>query len=306
MESSRILIIGGTGYIGRHVARASAALGHPTFVLVRESTVSDPSKAQLVESFKSSGITIVHGSLDDHASLVEAIKKVDVVISTVGTAQLMDQINIVKAIKEVGSIKRFLPSEFGNDVDKVNAVEPAKSVFAIKAKIRRATEAEGIPYTYVSSNCFAGYFVPNLGQRGLTAPPRDKVVIFGDGNAKVVFVKEEDIGTFAIKAVDDPRTLNKTLYLRLSANTYSFNELVALWEKKINKTLEKVYIPEEQMLKMIEETPFPGNVGLAIAHSIFVNGDQTNFEIGADGVEASELYPDVKYTTVDEYLSQFV
>ena len=300
------MIIGGTGYIGRHVARASAALGHPTFVLVRESTVSDPSKAQLVESFKSSGITIVHGSLDDHASLVEAIKKVDVVISTVGTAQLMDQINIVKAIKEVGSIKRFLPSEFGNDVDKVNAVEPAKSVFAIKAKIRRATEAEGIPYTYVSSNCFAGYFVPNLGQRGLTAPPRDKVVIFGDGNAKVVFVKEEDIGTFAIKAVDDPRTLNKTLYLRLSANTYSFNELVALWEKKINKTLEKVYIPEEQMLKMIEETPFPGNVGLAIAHSIFVNGDQTNFEIGADGVEASELYPDVKYTTVDEYLSQFV
>nr|M1T9X3.1 RecName: Full=Phenylcoumaran benzylic ether reductase IRL1; AltName: Full=Isoflavone reductase-like 1; Short=GbIRL1; Short=IFR-like protein 1 [Ginkgo biloba]AGG40646.1 isoflavone reductase-like protein [Ginkgo biloba] len=306
MGKSRILIIGATGYIGRQVAKASAALGHPTLILVRETTASNPEKAQLLESFKSSGITIVHGSLEDHASLVEAIKKVDVVISTVGGAQIADQLNIIKAIKEVGTIKRFLPTEFGNDVDKTSAVEPAKGLFALKVKIRRAIEAEGIPYTYVSSNCFAGYFLPNLGQPGLTAPPRDKIVIFGDGNAKAVFVKEEDIGTFTIKSVDDPRTLNKTLYLRLPANTFSFNELVALWEKKIGKTLEKVYVPEEQVLKTIAETPFPGNIIISIAHSIFVKGDQTNFEIGDNGVEGSELYPDVKYTTVDEYLNQFV
>jgi hypothetical protein len=46
---------------------------------------------------------------------------------------------------------------------------------------------------------------------------------------------------------------------------------------------------------------------LAINHSVFVKGDHTNFEIEASfGVEASELYPDVKYTTVEEYLQQFV
>ena len=66
-----------------------------------------------------------------------------------------------------------------------------------------------------------------------------------------VYVKEEDIGTFTIKAVDDPRTLNKTLYLRLPANTLSFNELVGIWEKKIDKTLDKVYVPEEEVLKSI-------------------------------------------------------
>ncbi|GLJ17758.1 hypothetical protein SUGI_0309940 [Cryptomeria japonica] len=306
MASSRILIIGGTGYIGRHVAKASIALGHPTYLLVRESTASNPLKAELLESFKASGAHIVHGSLDDHTSLVEAIKKVDVVISTVGGPQLMDQLNIIKAIKEVGTIKRFLPSEFGNDVDKIHAVEPAKTMFGNKAKIRRTIEAEGIPYTYVSSNLFAGYFVPNLGQPGLSAPPRDKIIILGDGNAKFVFVKEEDIGTFTIKAVDDPRTLNKTLYLRLPANTFSFNELVAFWEKKIGKALEKVYVPEEVVLKKIEETPFPANIGIAIGHSTFVKGDQTNFEIELDGVEGSQLYPDVKYTTAEELLNQYV
>lgn len=80
--------------------------------------------------------------------------------------------------------QRFFPSEFGNDVDHVNAVEPAKSVFAVKANLRRSIEAEGIPYTYVVSNCFAGYFLPSLVQPGALAPPRDKLIIPGDGNPK--------------------------------------------------------------------------------------------------------------------------
>lgn len=55
------------------------------------------------------------------------------------------------------------------------------------------------------------------------------------------------------------------------------------------------------------ESPVPINVILSISHSAFVKGDQTNFEIESSfGVEASALYPDVKYTTVDEYLNQFV
>ena len=54
------------------------------------------------------------------------------------------------------------------------------------------------------------------------------------------------------------------------------------------------------------EAEFPVNVIMAISHSVFIEGDQTNFEIEPSfGVEASELYPDVKYTTVDEYLNQF-
>ncbi|KAL5558018.1 hypothetical protein UlMin_034229 [Ulmus minor] len=306
-EKSKILIIGGTGYIGKFIVEASAKLGHPTFALVRESTVNDPAKGPLVEKFKSLGVTVLLGDVNDYESLLKAIKQVDVVISTVGHMQILDQVKIISAIKEAGNIKRFFPSEFGNDVDRVHAVEPAKSAFAMKAQIRRAIEAEGIPYTYVPSNCFAGYFLPTLVQFGASAPPRDKVTIFGDGNPKAVFNKEDDIGIFTIKAVDDPRTLNKVLYVRPPKNTYSFNELVALWEKKIGKTLEKTYLPEEKILKDIQESPIPINVVLAINHSIFVAGDHTNFEIEPSfGVEASELYPDVKYTTVEEYLDQFV
>jgi uncharacterized protein YbjT (DUF2867 family) len=306
-HKSKVLIIGGTGYIGKFIVEASAKAGHPTFALVRESTVSDPVKGKLVENFKNLGVTLVHGDLYDHGSLVKAIKQVDVVISTVGHLQIVDQVKIIAAIKEAGNVKRFYPSEFGNDVDRVHAVDPAKTAFASKAQIRRAVEAEGIPFTYVSSNYFAGYFLPTLAQPGVTAPPRDKVVIPGDGNPKAIFNKENDIGTYTIKSVDDPRALNKVLYIRPPGNIYSFNELVALWEKKIGKTIEKIYVPEEKLLKDIQEAPIPINVMLSINHSVFVKGDHTNFEIEPSfGVEASQLYPDVKYTSAEEYLDQFV
>ena len=80
--------------------------------------------------------------------------------------------------------QRFLPSEYGNDVDRVHAVEPAKLIFAGKARIRRAIEAEGIRYTYVSSNFFAGHFLASLGQIGVTGLPTDNVLIMGDGNVR--------------------------------------------------------------------------------------------------------------------------
>jgi hypothetical protein len=55
------------------------------------------------------------------------------------------------------------------------------------------------------------------------------------------------------------------------------------------------------------ESEFPVNAILSIIHSVFVKGDETSFEIEASfGVEASELYPDFNYTTVDEYLDPFV
>ncbi|CAA7027545.1 unnamed protein product [Microthlaspi erraticum] len=308
-EKSKILVIGVTGYIGNFIVQGSAKTGHQTFALVREATLCDPVKGKTVQNLKDLGVTILQGDVNDHESLVKAIKQVDVVISAIGSMEILDQTKIISAIKEAGNVKRFLPSEFGVDVDRTSAVEPAKSAFEMKIKIRRAVEAAGIPYTYVVNNCFAGYFLPTLVQfePGLTSPPRDRVTILGDGNAKAVINKEEDIAAYTIKTVDDPRTLNKILYIKPLKNTLSMNEMVTLWENKIGKSLEKTYTSEEQVLKSIQETPAPFNILLSLNHSVFVKGDQTNFTIEPSfGLEASELYPDVKYTSIEEYLSDFV
>jgi nucleoside-diphosphate-sugar epimerase len=59
-EKSKILVLGGTGYLGKFIVEASAKAGHPTFALIRESTVSHPEKSKIIDSFKSSGVTLLY------------------------------------------------------------------------------------------------------------------------------------------------------------------------------------------------------------------------------------------------------
>ncbi|CAN6574398.1 unnamed protein product [Malus baccata var. baccata] len=76
---------------GRSPNSSSLAAGHPTYFLVRETTLSNPEKSKFLENLKDLGFNFVLGDLYDYESLVKAIEQVDVVISTVGHAQLADQ-----------------------------------------------------------------------------------------------------------------------------------------------------------------------------------------------------------------------
>lgn len=147
--------------------------------------------------------------------------------------------------------------------------------------------------------------LPSLAQPGLEAPPRDKVTIFGDGNTKglldqdrcysladilflclfmngffaAVFMKESDVAAFTISAVDDPRTLNKVVYLRPPGNVYSLNELVEMWETKIGKKLEKLHVSEEELLMKIK--------GIIVTiHTTYIS---VHYELLVTYVTASQL-----------------
>nr|ABA96988.1 Isoflavone reductase, putative, expressed [Oryza sativa Japonica Group] len=110
MEKSRVLIVGGTGHIGRRIVAASLAAGHPTSVLLRPEIGLDIDKLQILLAFKAQGARLLEASLDDHDGLVAAIRQVDVVVSAMSGAHirshnLMLQIKLVEAIKQAGNIK---------------------------------------------------------------------------------------------------------------------------------------------------------------------------------------------------------
>lgn len=75
-----------------------------------------------------------------------------------------------------------MPSEFGNEVDRVSGLPPFEALLANKRKVRRATEEAGIPFTYVAANSFAAYFVDYL------LHPHQlhlhEVIVYGSGEAK--------------------------------------------------------------------------------------------------------------------------
>ncbi|KAL2537568.1 putative pinoresinol-lariciresinol reductase 3 [Forsythia ovata] len=302
-SKSKILIIGITGSLGFEIAKASINASHPTFGLVRDSAFSDPNKLNKIRFLLNSSVTLLKGSLQDETSLIEAVKQVDVVICAVSSNQVFDQKLLIPAIKQAGCIKRFFPSEFGADPDRTQVSHLDNNFYTRKAEIRRIIEAEGIPHTYTCCNFFMSVLLPSLVQPGRRTPPTDKAIVFGDGNVKGVFVKESDVAAFTISAVDDPRTLNKTIYLRPPGNVHSLNELIEIWEIKIGKNLERIYITEEELLKKILENPYPYNWELVFIYSAFVKGDHTYFDIDSSGgLEGTQLYPHIKYTTISEYL----
>ncbi|XP_075640767.1 isoflavone reductase homolog [Castanea sativa] len=312
MAKSKVLVVGGTGYIGKRIVKASLAQGHITYVLQRREMGLDIDKIQMLLSFKKQGARLIQGSFSDHQSLVDAVKQVDVVICTMSgvhfrSHNILLQLKLVDAIKEAGNIKRFIPSEFGTDPSRMgHALEPGRVTFDEKMRVRRAIEDAKIPFTYVTANCFAGYFAANLSQMETLLPPRDKVTIYGDGNVKVVYMDEDDIALYTIKTIDDPRTLNKTLNIRPPENILSQRELVEKWEKLIGKELQKISLSQEDFLASMKGLDFASQVGIGHFYHFFYEGCLTNFKIGEEGEEASELYPDVKYTRMDEYLKIYL
>ena len=56
----KILIFGGTGYLGKYMVKASVASGHKTFVYARPVTQnSRPSKLEIHKEFQGIGVTII-------------------------------------------------------------------------------------------------------------------------------------------------------------------------------------------------------------------------------------------------------
>ncbi|KAJ3675540.1 hypothetical protein LUZ60_004582 [Juncus effusus] len=265
---------------------------------------------ELLHSFSIRGAQLIVGKLSAEKVLLDAVKQADVVISVLGhePEQLNEQFKIIKAIKEAGNVKRFIPSEFGMDVERAELVEPAKTALAIKVQLRQVIREEGIPHTFVCNNFFHSFLLPRLGQiTDADSPPTDEVTIVGNGDTQAIFINEQDVSTYTIKAVDDPRTLNKILYARPPENFFSLNQLVSLWEKKTATYIDRVYVSEEDHLSQITHSSYPLNFQLAIMYSAFIKGEQTKYDIDPSvGVEATELYPEVAYLTVEGFMDRLL
>ena len=110
MEKSKVLVVGGTGYIGKRLVKASLAEGHETYILHRPENKYDIDKVKMLLSLKEQGAHLVPGSFSDHQSLVNAVKLVDVVICAIAgvhvrSHQILLQLKLVDAIKDAGNVK---------------------------------------------------------------------------------------------------------------------------------------------------------------------------------------------------------
>ena len=59
MAPSKVLVVGGAGYIGKFIVGASAKLGHPTIALVRDTAPWTRPRPRVLEGFKNPGVTLL-------------------------------------------------------------------------------------------------------------------------------------------------------------------------------------------------------------------------------------------------------
>lgn len=93
----------------------------------------------------------------DTAALTAALRGIDVVISALGGAALLVQIQLAEAAKAAG-VKLFVPSEFGNPTQGISASE---GPIGQKVQVQEALKKIGLPYALFWTGPFSDFiFIP--------------------------------------------------------------------------------------------------------------------------------------------------
>ncbi|KAK9707716.1 hypothetical protein K7432_010022 [Basidiobolus ranarum] len=217
-------------------------------------------------------------------SLVEALKGVDVVISTLHDYAVPGpQLALVEASKQAG-VKRFVPSEFAMDSERREGPlwESSKAFIS-------ALKQSGLPYTIYQNGLFLEYVTfPSF---GLDIASR-KAKFYGEGNTPMHVTSSRDVARFVAFTVDNPKSENRTYHI--AADKATMNQIISLAEE-VTKTLFSVTRVSKSDLTHLED--MTSNEFIHEHASIGVEDGQFQFPV----LDNSE-YPDFKFSTIREFL----
>jgi len=243
----------------------------------------------------------VEADYNDVHSLKHALHGISVVVSTLAKEGLRDQFNLVTAAKEVGHIKRFIPSEFGLDFpDEISGPsEDALNIYTTKLEVRKALHEAKIPYTIIVNGIFMEYvFSPTM---NVDLEAR-KVTIIGDGNFRLSTMHTDDIARFIPQVILDHHTLNKKVYL--VGETHTFNELISILEETFKHPFTKDHMTVEALDEKIKSMPDDYSKFLAIVSKNCCDGlDEFS---NPTNNPSNELYSHIFPMTVKEYLKTLI
>jgi NADH dehydrogenase len=231
----KILVTGGTGFIGPKVVHELRAHGHAVRVLVRrEQKVLDAE--------------VVVGDVTDAASLRAAVEGCTHVVHLVailrGKPEDFERImtqgtqNLVAAAKGAG-VERFVHmSALGTGDAKLAGVP----YFKAKAAMEAAVIGSGIPYTIFRPGFVfgrgAGALSTFMGQvRSLPVVP-----IIGPGTERFQPIWVDDVAEYFTRAVELPEAANRIFEIGVP-DPVSWNELYAAIARVVGKQRRFVHIP---------------------------------------------------------------
>ena len=254
---SRILVTGGTGFIGQALVRHLADAGHRVRILLRASTQSPNLPRSLP-------VEVAVSNLDDERGLRAAMVGVDIVYHLAGAewrgayASLMEidiqgTQNVVTAAADASVKRLFFVSHLGADRASAYPVLKAKAI--AEEYIRRS----GIDFTILRTAIVFGNndgFTTGLAQLIISIPRY--FFVPGDGNSLLQPLWVEDLATCLLWALDDPAT-NNQMYEIGGPEYLTFNEVVqtVIEKLRIRRRLVHLRQPYLRALTVFLENLIP-------------------------------------------------
>ncbi|KZV65330.1 NAD-P-binding protein [Peniophora sp. CONT] len=248
-----------------------------------------PDSVGKLDSYASNGAIVVPiPDYNDVSTVSEALKGVDVLISTLGHAAATQlQVPIAEAARSAG-VKLFVPSEFGSSTDGAK-----QGHLAMKLELTEKL-ATIMPVTKFFNGNLADWMWMPMVHLDVKS---GKVAVGGDGNAKMSFTSRPDIARYVVHVLTTlapEETVNKTF--RIESQRLSFNEIFEVYEQRTGTKLEIKYIPIDELQENIRKDPrdFGSMLHLAWASGAGTVGDSSALD--------NAMFPEWNPTPVIDYL----
>ncbi|KAG0646468.1 Oxidoreductase BOA1 [Hyphodiscus hymeniophilus] len=200
-----VALIGATGALGEPVLDAIVKSGKFSVTVLARSA----SKAAFPSSVKVATV-----DYSDVASLTEAFRGNDAVVSTVGTPGLQGQTIAIDAAIAAG-VKRFLPSEFGSDLG--NPKTAALPIFGYKVHVNKYLEEKvaanpDFAYTLIRNGAFLDW---GLDMNFLLDMKSGKPAIYDGGDQLFSTTTLKSVGQAVVGVLTHPdETKNRAVYVQ--------------------------------------------------------------------------------------------
>jgi uncharacterized protein YbjT (DUF2867 family) len=289
----KTLVVGGTGFLGSRVCRELAAQGKQVAAIVR----SGDEEAK-VAPLRDAGVELVEGDLKDGASLEQACKGVDAVVSTasasisrqggdsIETVDRDGQKRLVDAAKAAG-VSRFVYISFSTNM---TTEAPLTS---IKREVEQYIKDSGLGYTILRCGFLMEVMVhPVVGFDYVNGT----AVVYGSGDTQLSLVSMDDVAKLVALCLDSAQAENTTIEFGGPAPVTQ-HEVVAAFEEVSGRTFEVQHVPEEGLVAQWEGAEDPLGKSMSAIMLDYARGDV----IEMDGTLAR--YP-VPLTSIREYATK--
>ncbi|RIK43769.1 MAG: hypothetical protein DCC58_09130 [Chloroflexi bacterium] len=237
----RVLLIGGTGFVGDGMRERMRAAGFPVRLLVRSSDAA--------ARYQREGFDTAIGDITDRASLERALNGCDIVVNLVGIIKEKGNatwerlhfggtVNVINAAKQAGVQRMIQMSALGaGDL-------PDFPYHYTKWRAENALKESGLEWTIFRPSIIFGpgekvQFVSQMADLVRSAPV---VPVVGKGDSRFQPVALDDVSDCFIVALRDPATIGHT-YELAGPDVITYEGIIDEVMRALGKSKRKVHMP---------------------------------------------------------------